>query len=165
MALQRIRDVLNGKFYCIPDYQRSYAWEKQQVRELFQDLVEAAKDCITHFLGTVVFSQAPGRNEYFVVDGQQRLTSIILLLAELIKKFPQEDQSFYRRLYLFEEGRFRLTPQEKDRAFFFDLLEGKSPTPSTRSQRLLFEAKEEFRRFLEQTPLEPKELLKVIEET
>ncbi len=165
MALQRIRDLLNGKFYRIPDYQRSYAWEKRQVRELFQDLVEAAKDGVTHFLGTVVFSRAPGRNEYFVVDGQQRLTSVILLLRELIEKLPPEDQNFYRRLYLYEEGRYRLQPQEKDKVFFFDLLEGKSPTPATGSQRLLVEAKEEFRRMLSDLDIEPKKFLKVIEET
>jgi hypothetical protein len=165
MGLVRIRDVLNGKFYRIPDYQRSYAWEQRQVRELFQDLVEAAKEEITHFLGTVVFSQTSKRNEYFVVDGQQRLTSLILLLRELIEKLPLEDQNFYRRLYIFDEGRFRLEPQEKDRTFFFDLLSGKSPVPTTKSQRLLGEAKEEFRRMLSEFNLDPKKFLKVIEET
>jgi len=168
MALQRIRDILNGKFYRIPNYQRSYAWEKRHVRELFQDLVDAAQEDVTHFLGTVVFSRARKneyRNEYFVVDGQQRLTSLVLLLRELIEMLPPEDKNFYRRLYLYDEGKYRIQLQEKDRAFFFDLLEGKFPIPSTTSQRLLAEAKEEFRRMLSALEMNPKKFLKMIEET
>ena len=162
MGLQRVRDLLNGKFYRIPDYQRSYAWEKPHVRDLFNDLLEAAKDGVTHFLGTVVFSRAPGKNEYFVVDGQQRLTSLVLLLRELIEQLSPEDRTFFRRLYLYEDGRYRLEPQENDRNFFFELLEGKSPSPATRSQRLLVEARDEFRRLLANLEIEPNRFLRVI---
>ncbi|WP_297445240.1 DUF262 domain-containing HNH endonuclease family protein [Desulfurobacterium sp.] len=165
MSLVSVRDVLNGKFYMIPDYQRSYAWGKQQVRDLFQDLVEATKDEITHFLGTVVFSQTSRRNEYYVVDGQQRLTTLMLLLKEVIERLPEDDRNFYWRLYICEDGRYRLQPQSKDKEFFFKLLEGESPEPLNISQRLLIDAQAEFKRLLDLLDVELKQFLKVIGET
>lgn len=92
----------NGQIqYCIPIFQRSYSWEKKQAIKLLSDIIAIARDdrrpC--HFIGSVIHlpvSQfAAGINPHFVIDGQQRLTTISLLLLALseysMSYFSQED--------------------------------------------------------------------------
>lgn len=89
-----IRDVLSGKRYSIDYYQREYRWHRKQVAELLEDLSEQFLDSYveTHerkkvaqyghyFLGSIILSQRD--SEVFIVDGQQRLTTLSLLLILL----------------------------------------------------------------------------------
>ena len=76
--------------YHIPMFQRDYAWGDEEVDDLFSDLLRLHADNDEHFFGTVVISpSAPGANAAaddnikFVIDGQQRLTSSILLIAAI----------------------------------------------------------------------------------
>ena len=77
----------NKRQYAIPVYQRNYEWSKEQCVKLFEDIVQAYKKDRTHFCGSVVY--APLKEEqnihyYIIIDGQQRLTTIYLLLKSLI---------------------------------------------------------------------------------
>jgi len=77
----------NKRQYAIPVYQRNYEWSKEQCIKLFEDIVLAYKNDRTHFCGSVVY--APLKEEhnihyYIIIDGQQRLTTIYLLLKVLI---------------------------------------------------------------------------------
>ena len=77
----------NKRQYAIPVYQRNYEWSKEQCVKLFEDIVQAYKKDGTHFCGSVVY--APLKEEqnihyYIIIDGQQRLTTIYLLLKALI---------------------------------------------------------------------------------
>ena len=77
----------NKRQYAIPVYQRNYEWSREQCVKLFWDIVEAYRKDKTHFCGSVVY--APLKEEhnihyYVIVDGQQRLTTIYLLLKALI---------------------------------------------------------------------------------
>lgn len=77
----------NKRQYAIPVYQRNYEWSKEQCVKLFEDIVQAYKKDRTHFCGSVVY--APLKEEqnihyYIIIDGQQRLTTIYLLLKALI---------------------------------------------------------------------------------
>lgn len=71
--------------FVIPVYQRNYDWKKEQCKQLYDDLVSMIKNNYkNHFFGTIVsIYNDSGRNrEYLVIDGQQRITTIsILLLA------------------------------------------------------------------------------------
>lgn len=91
--------------YSIPNYQRPYAWKKEQVEQLWYDILEAyqnnksAPDSdLNYFLGSIV---VVGKNDYEVVDGQQRLTTLTILfyvLQDLAKKGEidlSEDQVSY----------------------------------------------------------------------
>lgn len=91
--------------YSIPNYQRPYAWKKEQVEQLWYDILEAyqnnksAPDSdLNYFLGSIV---VVGKNDYEVVDGQQRLTTLTILfyvLQDLAKKSEidlSEDQVSY----------------------------------------------------------------------
>lgn len=82
---QSIHEIYNGNLvtYEVPIYQRNYAWEDDEISALIQDVYDAfvqQKD--TYFIGTLV-SYHKGDQVYEVIDGQQRLTTINLVLAAL----------------------------------------------------------------------------------
>ncbi|MCY4101750.1 MAG: DUF262 domain-containing protein [bacterium] len=89
-----VRQLLQGVKYSIDYYQREYRWEAKQVRELIDDLSDmfleeyetgisrhSVADFPHYFLGSIIISQRRGKS--FIVDGQQRLTSLTLLLIVL----------------------------------------------------------------------------------
>jgi Protein of unknown function DUF262/Protein of unknown function (DUF1524) len=100
-----IRQLLSGAKYTIDYYQREYRWETKQVTELLEDLVDKFDDDWreTHelsdienyghyFLGSIIISHKDGQN--FVIDGQQRLTTLTLLLIHLnILQQEHEDKA------------------------------------------------------------------------
>jgi len=63
--------------YIIPLYQRAYAWEDKQLVQLIEDIQDVAEDA-NYYIGSLIVSKQSGK--YEVVDGQQRLTSLYLLL-------------------------------------------------------------------------------------
>lgn len=96
--------VLNDRLLVIPDYQRSYAWEKKQLRDLWED-IDLLGPTGTHYAGTLVLRDVLDGNDVRtsmdqegttlrhseVVDGQQRLTTCLILLDRLrraIGKLP-----------------------------------------------------------------------------
>ena len=93
LTLQQFFSAGNEQF-LIPAYQRRYAWGQRQQRELFDDLrLLASGD--THLLGTVLFlsdTYKPGINQLELVDGQQRVTTITILMRVLARRFEQEQK-------------------------------------------------------------------------
>ncbi|MBQ9650246.1 MAG: DUF262 domain-containing protein [Prevotella sp.] len=81
-----INDVFNGNDnvkFEIPIYQRNYAWEKDEITALVRDVWDAyEKDKDTYFIGTLV-TYDKGDNTFEVIDGQQRLTTLFLILKAL----------------------------------------------------------------------------------
>ncbi|MEZ4406195.1 MAG: DUF262 domain-containing HNH endonuclease family protein [Polyangiales bacterium] len=89
-----LQQVFNDRLFVVPDYQRGYAWEKDQRRDLLEDLEEmpAGK---THYTGTLVLhplggssvvdSTGAGFKRFEVVDGQQRLTTLVILLSVIAR--------------------------------------------------------------------------------
>ena len=100
-----LQELFSNKVFRIPNYQRGFSWEDRQLKDLWDDINDIARDddgnYISHYTGTI-FLSATNRNDirdnelwaldsqkfYNVVDGQQRLTSIVILLNELIKLAP-----------------------------------------------------------------------------
>ena len=79
----------NKRQYQIPVYQRNYDWMKDNCLELFNDVITAYEKQKTHFLGTIVQVQQDeecGLKHFIIVDGQQRMTSIYLMLKALYDK-------------------------------------------------------------------------------
>ena len=86
-----LNDLFHNRIFKVPDYQRGYSWERRQVREFLEDL-ELLTPQRSHYTGTVVLHEPPtaasnlmdveGKtyNPVEIVDGQQRLTTIVLLL-------------------------------------------------------------------------------------
>ena len=85
--LLTLPQIFDGRFFEIPDYQRSYTWESDQVKDLLADIQHLLTDrkSMLHFTGTLVMtpSSNQGRSVYQVVDGQQRLTTLSIVVAVL----------------------------------------------------------------------------------
>ena len=119
--------------YAIPSYQRPYAWTEVQAGDLFSDLhdffVKEKDD--TYFLGSIVLIKDEGKPQAEVIDGQQRLTTLTILLAALTQLSTGNIRDAFHR-YLCEPGNVleslsqkpRLTLRERDRAFFEKFVQG-----------------------------------------
>lgn len=122
------------KRFVIPVYQRNYDWKKENCKQLYDDLVKVINNHRTsHFFGSIVSSYQPnGRyTEYLIIDGQQRLTTVSLLLLAMYnliiegKIVPQTATMAQEILedYLVDkhqpkETRIKLKPVKNDRNAF-----------------------------------------------
>ncbi len=82
----------SDKKFVIPVYQRAYSWKKDQCELLFNDLMETyEKGFKIHFFGGIVFlvNSLGGATEYIIIDGQQRITTLTLLLIYLLKNYGE----------------------------------------------------------------------------
>ncbi len=77
---QDIRNLLSSGYYRIPRFQRPYSWTKENIQEFWDDIVKDRP--VEYFIGSMVAFKE-GSQRYGVVDGQQRLTTITILLAVL----------------------------------------------------------------------------------
>jgi hypothetical protein len=114
--------------FHIPDYQRPYAWGREQSLQLLDDLTAALERDTDepYFLGSVVLIQADGGPVAEVVDGQQRLTTLTILLAvmrDLVTE-PELSRDIHKLVeepavgWADKPARPRLRLREKDAAFF-----------------------------------------------
>ena len=81
-------------FYSIPKYQRNYVWKKEKIEELWNDILFTLKDGsdISYFLGSIIVKTGAVEDE--LIDGQQRLTSILILLSIICKEFIKQNNVF-----------------------------------------------------------------------
>ena len=99
----------NKRQYAIPVYQRNYEWSKEQCIKLFQDIIQAYKKDKTHFCGSVVYAllkEAQNIYYYVIIDGQQRLTTIYILLKALLDLAETESEQAAILETLFNKDRF-----------------------------------------------------------
>lgn len=100
---QSVRQLLEtgkNKKFIIPEYQRPYAWSDEQIQVLFDDLVEYTINDSesTYFLGTIVAYENDDQ-EQEIIDGQQRITTLFLLLRAVYSKleYSLEKEAIYLR--------------------------------------------------------------------
>ncbi|HAV37392.1 MAG TPA: DUF262 domain-containing protein [Massilia sp.] len=103
--LMCLPEIFQDRLFTVPDYQRGYAWDDKQVEELLKDLDHLMDDSAAHrhYAGTLVVSKVATSNkevDYHVVDGQQRLTTLITLLRVLAEHLPAEARAGFDSLYL-----------------------------------------------------------------
>jgi alkylated DNA nucleotide flippase Atl1 len=130
-----LQELLEGsKQYRVPLYQRTYSWTKTQLARLWEDIEQLAKDrvaqpALTHFIGSLVLAPSPsngpaGVAEYLVVDGQQRLTTLSILLCALrdhraATENPEHreriNQQYLTNRWKPEQHRLKLSPTQADR--------------------------------------------------
>ncbi len=95
-SLKNILVAEDDAYYQIPIYQRPYQWGKEQCKELLNDLFENYEDYREddYFCGSLVLIQSDeGNKTYDIVDGQQRLSTFILLAKVLATLYPADDKS------------------------------------------------------------------------
>lgn len=101
MSTKTIEQFFTGKTLLIPGYQRDYAWTKINVDDLFDDIEEALEAGGSHYLGTFILSQKDKSAPVHVVDGQQRLTTLTMLLHALIDAVEDEAiKQHYRNTFI-----------------------------------------------------------------
>jgi hypothetical protein len=145
MASIKIKDFFNGRFFEIPKYQRGFAWELQNIRDLFDDVIESIESNSNHYIGTIVLSKSAKDDEtFYVVDGQQRITTVSLIINALINQLDKKDSDYYHRFYIKEDERYRLSPLGRDRKFYYSILQQADLLPENKSQRYMKEAIEEI---------------------
>lgn len=100
----------NLRQYLIPVYQRNYAWSSEQCKKLFEDIIQAYRLDRDHFTGSVVYELMKTENKidyYIIIDGQQRLTTIYILLKALIDVADSESDKESLRSLMFNQDKFK----------------------------------------------------------
>ena len=117
--LQSLSQIFNKKIFRIPDYQRGYAWQGQQLRDFWEDIVNLQSDRY-HYTGLLSLKKLntkesrklgnddswllqSGFKAYHIVDGQQRLTTFVIMLNEIIEfacKLPDNNGKSDDEIYL-----------------------------------------------------------------
>ena len=141
------------QFY-IPVYQRPYSWRLAQCRQLWQDIVRVGSQSESgHFVGSVVtvsegLGTATAPAPLVVIDGQQRLTTVMLLLEALSRHLPPEYNTVAQfapakiRYYFLRhepesgDARYKLLPSKTDKETFCALMD-QAPMPGTPSEQML----------------------------
>lgn len=153
----QLLSLLDGKKqFTIPIYQRTYSWHLKQCQQLFLDIERIGNDEseLSHFIGSIVYFK-PGTSpvtsvpELLVIDGQQRLTTVSLLLLALthfLKEHPDftlEDETWeeIQETYLInkhrkDDSRFKLLLTRKDKSTYTNLVDEMEIT-SNHSKRVL----------------------------
>src|SRR6266571_54397 len=133
-------DLVQGeKQFQVPLYQRTYSWTEKQLAQLWPDLLAQSEAMSAgdmdspHFIGSVVIApsptlQAAGVNRWLLVDGQQRLTTLMLALAAIRDHGGSEADRIHRQ-YLVNEFRqgddhLRLLPTQADRDAYRSIILG-----------------------------------------
>lgn len=117
--LQSLSQIFQNKLFRIPDYQRGYAWQDSQLRDFLEDLInlQADRNHYTGLLSMKVLNKEEtkkldlddkwlldsGFKPYHIVDGQQRLTTFVILvneIAEFICSLPENDGKTDEYIYL-----------------------------------------------------------------
>ncbi len=129
----------NKRQYQIPVYQRNYDWKKDNCIELFNDILHAYDKEKTHFLGTIVQVNQDDENgikQYLIIDGQQRMTSVYLLLKALYDLSEKPEDKAKLEGYIFnsssskeysisEQNKLKLKPIKSDNEQFIYLMSNK----------------------------------------
>lgn len=124
MAQENVEKVFSRDKFSIPQYQRDYAWKRQNFIDLWEDLEEAieSKDSQGHFLGTIVVAPNNDNPQKFdIIDGQQRATTIFMLLYALIYKSEFKDNLKFKFL-LDKRNKLKLEVAPQNQIFFAELL-------------------------------------------
>lgn len=135
-------DIFCDKYlFSIPSYQRPYAWTTEQTGELLSDISDACgergdvDDQSPYFLGSIVLIKDPVKPSAEVVDGQQRLTTLTILLSVLRDLAPPEIGTAIHK-YVCQVGNpientqdvFRISPRARDADFFRDKIQASGAT-------------------------------------
>lgn len=144
-------EIINGsKQFVVPVFQRDYKWTKQEWTQLWNDVLRASRSNSSsgHFLGSIVYvGEEPDAvfNTYQVIDGQQRLTSVLLLLTALRDHIKQSgwqggpdsptadkiDDYYLKNRHEPPERTHKLRLRRHDNKRLQQLIDGRSTTESS----------------------------------
>ncbi|WP_292613419.1 DUF262 domain-containing HNH endonuclease family protein [Methanobacterium sp. BAmetb5] len=166
--LPTLQELFNHNIFKVPDYQRGYSWENRHREDLLEDL-DLIRDKKNHYTGTIVIKEK-GKREglaktftiYDVVDGQQRFTSLIILLNSIANEMEDlkyetslEIADIIKQTYIKEKSRdgpsiYKLELDDDNNSYFRDaIIENKKGVEKTiESHKRLANAKKQFTSYL-----------------
>ncbi len=114
MKLNSLSDIFERRLLRIPDYQRGYAWKEHQVEDFWEDILQLESDRI-HYTGVITLEpvkstfyrkwekdlwliEGVGFRPFYVVDGQQRLTTSMILLQAILESVPKDEELNYQSI-------------------------------------------------------------------
>ena len=171
-----LEELFHGRVFEIPDYQRGYSWEHQHVREFLEDL-ELLAPSRYHYTGTIVLCPKPSTSRRMdaagkshdtvsIVDGQQRLTTIVILLDGICRSLSTLSEkakalalgirtNFIAATELNGQPLYKLSLNDDANLFFKTTILSEMPSvggPQITSERRLLEAKRTVHNYLSRHP-------------
>lgn len=151
---QLLKFLRKSEQFAVPIYQRTYSWTEPECRQLWEDILRtgANDDIRAHFLGSIVYIEkdmysVTGYSPLLVIDGQQRLTTVSLLIEALARHLEGSDEIIdgfstnkLRNYYLLnseesDERRYKLLLSKTDKDTYLALA-NQSPAPKEASYRI-----------------------------
>ncbi|WP_187849248.1 DUF262 domain-containing protein [Helicobacter pylori] len=127
--------ALTGTIFSIPVYQRNYTWEEENCKKLLQDIVSISQNTKTHYMSSITYILHPiddGKSlrqlqEFVIIDGQQRITTLMLLLKAIETKIQNEEiKKEIDNLLNFSGQKLRLKPIKSDKEAFDLVMQNRS---------------------------------------
>ncbi|MGL2360813.1 DUF262 domain-containing protein [Helicobacter pylori] len=127
--------ALTSTIFSIPVYQRNYTWEEENCEKLLQDIVSISQNTKTHFMGSITYilhhiddeKSLRQLQEFVIIDGQQRITTIMLLLKAIETKIPNEEiKKEIDGLLNLSGQKLRLKPIKSDKEAFDLVMQNRS---------------------------------------
>jgi uncharacterized protein with ParB-like and HNH nuclease domain len=162
----KLQQIIEGtKQYVVPLFQRAYSWKKPQWQALWSDLIDLCKteNPRPHFMGSIVTMPTTcvpeGVSKYLLIDGQQRLTTVFILLSALRDIARQSDEELAEEIdntilvnpYKKGLDRYKLQPTQIDRIPFHTIINSKPESQA--SQNSILECHRFFERRIRQDGL------------
>lgn len=135
--LQSLNEIFNQRFFRIPDFQRGFSWEKSQLQDFWEDLENLKKDKL-HYTGLLtvelltkdkVENRETWQDDlwlfdaslkaYYLIDGQQRLTTSIILINEILDKLNDQESLNYKSKSFWQEKFLYQSYRDKFKSFLF----------------------------------------------
>lgn len=147
---KNVYELFTGKTFRVPDYQRTYSWEKEHWQALWNDIKEGLSTKTEHYWGTITLrdtgesiyckERAMSLRTYELVDGQQRVATLYLLLLGLCRA----GKTALQATFIKTDGIYRLELGNLNNQFLKDLVDKKNPEPHPKTNRLLKDALDYF---------------------
>ena len=149
----------------VPDYQRAYSWEEKQIEQFLLDIKEYLDKDINYYIGHFLFEKNKDNEKIgYIIDGQQRLTTIIIFLSSAFEKIKKlnngelsaEELNIYKSI-IEENGKIKFSTVDYDNKLFKERVIGREKgiiKPETQSQSRILDAVEYFNNKLENETIE-----------
>ncbi|WJJ00644.1 DUF262 domain-containing protein [Helicobacter pylori] len=127
--------ALTSTIFSIPVYQRNYTWEEENCEKLLEDIINISQNKKTHFMGSITYilhliddeKSLRQLQEFVIIDGQQRVTTLMLLLKAIETKIPNEEiKKEIDNLLNLTGQRLRLKPIKSDKEAFDLVMQNRS---------------------------------------
>ena len=162
--------ITGPKQFIIPVFQRDYSWGTEQCDKMWLDVLKASRDDAPHFLGPFVYVDEQGDaafGSWLVIDGQQRLTTLTLLMVALRDHLAetqwegsglscaQIDDYFLKNNHQSGERRYRLALRRRDNDTLQALVDGKDPADVDDNSEAVVAVYDRFRDLLRESGVDP----------